>query len=87
MDRLTDLKAREEEVAREWEWLNDTINRVAELRSGDSEMQTFRILQEQVRVVGQRRVELMMEVAHLEKLPQTLSMREPIDEPSDAQFG
>jgi hypothetical protein len=67
MDRLTDLKAREEEVAREWEWLNDTINRVAQLRAEDSEAQTFRILQEQVRVVGQRRVELMMEVAHLEK--------------------
>lgn len=67
MDRLTDLKAREEEVAREWEWLNDTINRVAQLRSEDSETQTFRILQEQVRIVGQRRVELMMEVAHLEQ--------------------
>ena len=67
MDRLTDLKAREEEVAREWEWLNDTINRVAQLRAEDSEAQTLRIPQEQVRVVGQRRVELMMEVAHLEK--------------------
>ena len=67
MDRLTDLKAREEEVAREWEWLNDTINRVARLRAEDSETQTFRILQEQVRIVGQRRVELMMEVAHLER--------------------
>ena len=67
MDRLTDLKAREEEVAREWEWLNETINRVAQLRAEDSEAPTFRVLQEQVRVVGQRRVELMMEVAHLEK--------------------
>ncbi|MFM9850149.1 MAG: hypothetical protein ACKVP3_23705 [Hyphomicrobiaceae bacterium] len=67
MDRLTDLKAREEEVAREWEWLNDTINRVAQLRAEDSETQAFRILQEQVRLVGQRRVELMMEVAHLEQ--------------------
>jgi hypothetical protein len=67
MDRMTDLKAREEEVAREWEWLNDTINRVAQLRAEDSETQTFRILQEQVRVDGQRRVELMLEVAHLEK--------------------
>jgi hypothetical protein len=67
MDRLTDLKAREEEVAREWEWLNDTINRVAQLRAEDSETETFRILQEQVRLVGQRRVELMMTVAHLEQ--------------------
>ena len=67
MDRLTDLKAREEEVAREWEWLNDTFNKVAQLRSEDSDAKTFRILQEQVRVVGQRRVELMMEVAHLER--------------------
>lgn len=67
MDRLTDLKAREQEVAREWEWLNDTINKVARLRAEDSETQTFRILQEQVRIVGLRRVELMMEVAHLEK--------------------
>jgi hypothetical protein len=77
MDRLTDLKAREEEVAREWEWLNDTINKVAQLRSEDSETQTFRILQEQVRLVGQRRVELMMEVAHLEKrvAPASLNAR------------
>lgn len=67
MDRLTDLKAREEEVAREWEWLNETINKVAQLRSEDSETQTFRILQEQVRLVGQRRVELMITVAHLEQ--------------------
>jgi hypothetical protein len=65
MERLADLKAREEEVAREWEWLNETINRVAQMRAEDSETQTFRILQEQVRVVGQRRVELMMAVAHL----------------------
>lgn len=67
MDRLTDLKAREDEVAREWQWLNDTINKVAQLRAEDGETQTFRILQEQVRIVGQRRVELMMEVAHLER--------------------
>ena len=65
MERLVELRAREEEVAREWAWLNETINKVAQLRSEDSETQTFRILQEQVRVVGQRRVELMMEVAHL----------------------
>jgi hypothetical protein len=65
MERLVELRAREDEVAREWAWLNETINRVAQLRSEDSETQTFRILHEQVCVVGQRRVELMMEVAHL----------------------
>lgn len=29
MDKLAEMRGREEEVGREWEWLNDAINKVA----------------------------------------------------------
>ena len=63
MDNLDILRAREEEVGREWEWLHDVIHRVAHVRAQHGETQMFRILQEQARVVGQRRVELRLKMA------------------------
>jgi hypothetical protein len=32
-DRLTELRIREEEAAREWQWLQDTLNKVARGRT------------------------------------------------------
>ena len=67
MEDLVRLKAKEEEVQREWEWLHDTLNRVARERAENGDAQAFRLLQEQARVVGQWRVELMMKRAELEQ--------------------
>jgi hypothetical protein len=66
MDNLDILRAREEEVGREWERLHDVIHRVARMRAQQGETQMFRILQEQARVVGQRRVELRLKMAKQE---------------------
>jgi hypothetical protein len=65
-DRLTELRIREEEAAREWQWLQDTLNTVARGRTEDEEIQDFRLLHHQAVAVGQRRVELQIEMARLE---------------------
>ena len=61
-----ELRAREDEVAREWEWLNDAINLVARSRAEDETDNAFRLLQQQAMAVGQRRVELRLRMAALE---------------------
>ena len=66
MDNLDILRAREEEVGREWEWLHDVIHRVAHMRAQHVETHMFRLLQEQARIVGQRRVELRLMMAKQE---------------------
>jgi hypothetical protein len=66
-ESLEALRAREEEVAREWEWLQDVLNKVARGRAGEEEVHAFRLLQHQAVAVGQRRVELQMEMARLER--------------------
>ena len=63
---LVEVRAREEEVAREWEWLQDALNKVARGRAGDDEVHAFRLLQHQAVAVGQRRVELQIEMAQLQ---------------------
>ena len=65
-DRLTELRIREEEAAREWQWLQDALNKVARGRAEEEEIQAFRLLHHQAVVVGQRRVELQIEMARLE---------------------
>jgi hypothetical protein len=67
VESIETLKAREEEIGREWERLHDVINRVAQLQAGNRNVQTFRILQEQCRVVGQRRVEAQFRLAQAER--------------------
>jgi hypothetical protein len=69
------LRAREDEVARERDWLHEAINRVARTMSdhgtGDhgtgegpdssaAATDAFRLLQHQAMAVGQRRVELRL---------------------------
>ena len=65
-DRLMELRAREEEVVREWQWLQDALNKVARGRADEGEIHAFRLLQHQAVAVGQRRVELQIEMARLE---------------------
>ena len=64
--RLVELRAREEEVAREWKWLVEALNEIACERAERGEAQAFRLMQHQAVRVGQRRVELQMEMARLE---------------------
>lgn len=66
MESLEALRAREDEVGREWEWLHEMINRVARARADQEDAHAFRILQEQARIIGQRRVALRMLVAKAE---------------------
>jgi hypothetical protein len=66
MDKLAELKAREEEVGREWQSLLEIINEVARARADQEEVHAFRLLQDQARLVGQRRLQLMMEMAAVE---------------------
>lgn len=61
-----ELRAREDEVAREWEWLNEALNQVARARAEDETDNAFRLLQQQAMAVGQRRVELRLRMAMLE---------------------
>jgi hypothetical protein len=65
-DTIAELRAREEEVAREWEWLNDAVNLVARARADRETDNAFRLLQQQAIAVGQRRVELRLRMAELE---------------------
>ena len=63
MESKEALLAREEEVAREWEWLQEAINLVAWARTGEEDVDAFRLLQHHAMDIGQRRVELMLELA------------------------
>lgn len=67
MTTLQELRAREDELAREWEWLQEAVNEVARMRADQEEVQAFRMLQRQAVAVGQRRVELSLHIAELEK--------------------
>ena len=66
MDSLAELLAREEEVAREWQWLHDTLNTMARVRAENGDAAAFRLMQAQAMRVGQRRIELSMRIASLQ---------------------
>jgi hypothetical protein len=68
MESLDVVLAREEEVAREWQWLNDALNEVARVRAERGDAAAFRLMQQQAMIVGQRRIELRMRAAELERL-------------------
>ncbi len=67
MESAEALRAREEEVGRQWEWLQEAINLVARARSGEEDAKAFRLLQHHAMDIGQRRVELMLELAKVER--------------------
>ena len=73
MESLGELRAREEEVGREWQWIHDALNTVARVRAEHGDAAAFRLLQEQAMPVGQRRVELRMQMAALEQKEQPWS--------------
>ena len=65
-ESLVELRAAEREVAREWQWLHDTLNEIARVRAERGDAEAFRRMQAQAMVVGQRRIELSMRIARLE---------------------
>ncbi len=65
-ENLDVVLAREEEVAREWQWLHDALNEVARVRADHGDAAAFRLMQQQMMVVGQRRIGLRMRAAELE---------------------
>ena len=67
METLAELKAREQEVEREWSWLHDTLNAIARVRADEGETQAFRLMQQQAMRVGQRRVEIMLRIAQTQR--------------------
>jgi len=66
MESLPELRAREQEVGREWQWLHDALNAVARAKAEQGDAAALRLMQRQAMVVGQRRVELRMKLAALE---------------------
>ena len=71
MEGLAELQARQEELAREWHWLHDTLNKVARVRAEQGDAHAFRLLQAQAMAVGQRRIELSVRIAEMEGPNQT----------------
>lgn len=67
MESLAELRAREQEVGREWQWLHDTLNAVARSMAAQGEAAAFRLMQQQAMRIGQRRVELRIKMAELER--------------------
>jgi hypothetical protein len=65
-ETVGELRAAEREVAREWQWLHDTLNEIARVRAERGDAEAFRRMQTQAMVVGQRRIELSMRIARLE---------------------
>jgi hypothetical protein len=68
-ETLAELQAREQEVAREWQWLHDALNAVARVRAEQGDAHAFRLMQAQAMVVGQRRIELSMRIAEKQRGP------------------
>ena len=62
MESLAELRAREAEVAREWQWLHDVLNTVARVRAENGDAAAFRLMQAQAMRVGQRRIEFIAEI-------------------------
>ena len=63
MESLAELRAREAEVAREWQWLHDALNTVARARAEHGDAAAFQLMQAQAMRVGKRRVELSLQIA------------------------
>ncbi len=66
MNRLDELKIREQEVEREWEWLEGLLYRVAKARCDQRDAHLISRLQHQSLLLGERRVALRSEIATLQ---------------------
>jgi hypothetical protein len=69
VSNLAELRAREEEVAREWEWLHGALNAVARARAENGDAEAFRLMQAQAMRIGERRIQLSLQIAELEGPP------------------
>lgn len=67
MDSLSELRARQQEIEREWQWLHDALNVVARARAEQGDAEAFLLVQAQAMRVGQRRVETEVRIAELER--------------------
>jgi hypothetical protein len=65
-ETLAELRAAQREVAREWQWLHETLNEIARVRAEHGDAEAFRRMQAQAMVVGQRRIDLSLRIAQLE---------------------
>jgi len=54
MDGLAELRVRQQEIEREWQWLHDALNVVARARAEQGDAAAFRLMQQQAMTVGQR---------------------------------
>ena len=54
VESVAELQAREEELAREWQWLVDVLNTIARTRAERAELEAFRLLQGQCVAEGHR---------------------------------
>lgn len=66
-ESLAELRVREEEVGREWQWLHDALNTVARARAEQGDAAAFRLMQQQAMRVGERCVELRLAMSELER--------------------
>jgi len=66
MESLAELRAREQEIEREWHWLHDTLNEVARVRAENGDAAAFRLMQAQAMRVGQRRIDISMRIAEIQ---------------------
>jgi hypothetical protein len=64
---LSELQAREEELTREWQWLHDALHVIAGARADGADAAAFRLLWRQAMHVGERRNEVRMAMAELER--------------------
>ena len=68
MQSIAELKAREEELGREWLWLVNALNTVARAQAQHGDAAAFRLMRHQAMRVGQRRVELRLQMVQHSKL-------------------
>ena len=66
MESLTESRAREAGIA-QLHWLHDALNTVARARAEHGDATAFQLMQAQTMRVGQRRVELSLQIAQWEK--------------------
>ena len=60
---LIELRARADEIGKEWERLHGAINEVARIHAEKNVVAAFRVLHDMAMAVGQRRLELDLPIA------------------------
>lgn len=69
MESLAEMRAREAEVAREWEWLHASLNSITRVRADQGDPAALRLMQAQAMAIDQRRIELGLRIAAIEGPP------------------